>query len=77
MSIIMILYIDNSLISCSFKTKYFYCAAFFFLKCVFLKRVTIQIELQVFNLFIPKIQERHKRSLNYTSINLAALSMAT
>ncbi|KAF3449766.1 hypothetical protein FNV43_RR05844 [Rhamnella rubrinervis] len=49
-SIIMILRMDNSSISCSFATKYFLCAA----KNMLLERDTISpIELQVSNIFIP------------------------
>ena len=49
-SIIMILHMDNSSISCSFATKYFLCKK----KYAFLERDTISpTELQVSNIFIP------------------------
>ncbi|KAF1876930.1 hypothetical protein Lal_00033855 [Lupinus albus] len=50
-SIIMILRMDNSSLSCSFATKYFLCAA---LKKIFLERDTISlVESQVSNILIP------------------------
>ncbi|KAK7847848.1 protein ycf2 [Quercus suber] len=69
-SIIMILRMDNSSISCSFATKYFLCAAVK-KKHAFFERDTISpIELQVSNIFIPKIFHKVVTKEGITCTNL-------